>query len=342
MGTRPRHWSKVLIALGLVLLLGAGSAIAYPLWWMHRSQTTGGRLLHEQLRHETMASVCHPVLPNPMQKGGRLAGILDVASLGLRAPVLQGLNDPVLNVAVGHAPSSPWPGHPGESILEAHDVSYFAGINALKPGNLVVWHDGCTAMTFKVISHEVAVPGAFIHVPPNGRGLALVTCYPTNALFWTAYRYIVLTEYVGRTSTVHTPRAPQVLTHLVVPAPPALVAQGLRLQDNSILLGTMSIAGTPSATFREGPAPLDVEADALEAFFGAQKSIAENQVAWWHDLAVPGLAMPQPWSDATPYFVTIYAVGNRVESVKLASQNTTLDLVVRHGELLISSVIENP
>jgi sortase (surface protein transpeptidase) len=57
---------------------------------------------------------------------------LEIPSLGVRAPVLQGLSDSVLNVAAGHDPASPWPGDVGESIIEAHDVSYFARISALK------------------------------------------------------------------------------------------------------------------------------------------------------------------------------------------------------------------
>jgi sortase A len=332
--------SGALVALGLVLLVVAAVGVAYPLWWMHRSQSGGRHLLHEPLGggSTSVTGTCRPVLPRAGGSTGRLAGILSVPSLHLRAPVLQGLGDPVLNVAVGHDPGSPWPGRLGESIVEAHDVSYFAAIDALKPGNTVIWRNACSESTFRVISSEIVTPGAFIHTPPNSRGLALVTCYPTNALFWTSERYVVLTDFVARHGTTRRPTSPQLLGHLVVPAPPVLVAQGLTLQDNPILLGTLSIVGSPSPAFRQGPAPLNVEAAALESFFGAQKAIAEGNRGWWSDLAVPGLPVPAAWSDPNPYYVTIDVVGNSVRTVRLGSANLAMLLVVRHGTLFISSV----
>jgi len=335
--------SKVLVALGVLLVAAAAAGVAYPLWWMHRSQSVGAHLLRQPLRAHPTGTAggergCAPVLPGPASDGGRLAGIVEIPSLSLRAPVLQGLGDGVLNVAVGHDPSSPWPGGFGESVLEAHDVSYFAGISALRPGNLVVWRDACTSETFRVISHEVVTPGTFLHVPANARGLALITCYPTDALFWTPDRYVVLTAFVAQHRTAASPPPPPPVTHLEVPAPPALVAEGLTLQDYPILLGTLSITGTASASFREGPGPLDVEADALESFFGAEKAIAQGRVDWWRDLAVPGLAMPAPWADTAPYYVTIDVAGSSVRSVTLASATTTVVLTVRHGTLLIQSV----
>ncbi|HLI44183.1 MAG TPA: hypothetical protein VKU92_06910, partial [Acidimicrobiales bacterium] len=66
--------------------------------------------------------------------------------------------------------------------------------------------------------------------------------------------------------------------------------------------------------------------------------IAQGRVDWWRDLAVPGLAMPAPWADTAPYYVTIDVAGSSVRSVTLASATTTVVLTVRHGTLLIQSV----
>lgn len=326
----------------MLLVLAAAAGVAYPLWWMHRSDAGGARLLRQGLRSHTTGtssggSRCTPA-PGGSAAGGHLAGIVDIPSLSLHAPVLQGLSNPVLNVAVGHDPSSPWPGAFGESVLEAHDVSYFADISSLRPGAEVVWRDACRSETFRVISHEIVTPGTFLHVPPNARGLALVTCYPTDALFWTPDRYVVLTAFVRRETSSKRPSTPQVVTHLNVPAPPALVAEGLTLPDNPILLGTLSITGTPDPSFRQGPGPLDVEADALESFFGAEKAIAQGRTDWWRALAVPGLPMPAAWSDTSPYSVTIAVTGSSIRTVALSSATTVMRLTVRHGTLLIESV----
>lgn len=329
--------------VGLLLVGVAGVAVGYPLWWQHRSDVTAQHLLHEHLRSATgssgtVAASCHPVLPGRSSRNDHLAGVLEVPRLSLTAPVLQGLGDPVLNVAVGHDPASPWPGSSGESVVLAHDVSYFARIGALKAGDEVIWRNACSAVQFDVTGTEVVSPGTRLQAPANDRGLALVTCYPANALFWTSERYVVLTRFVRSTpDRTSLPKAESV-THLVVPAPSKLLAEGLTLQDNPIPLGTMTVSGQPSAAWEQGPSPLDVEADALESLFGAEKAIAADDRTWWKDLAVPGLAMPAAWSNGATYYVTIDVSGSTVRSVELGSADVFVRLVVRSGALLIASV----
>ncbi len=343
MRTGKGRWGpRALMLMGFIIFAAAAAAIAYPLWWNHRSETTGNSLLREHLlmRHQTSdASRCTPSLPSRYSRSMHLDGILEIPSLGVRAPVLQGLSGSVLNVAAGHDSNSPWPGGPGESIIEAHDVSYFARISALKRGARVIWVDACTEQTFRVVATEISAPHAEIFPPPDGRGLALITCYPTNALFWTPDRFIVEAEMVsaGRLTTPQ-PRLTVLIPHLRVPAPPALVAEGLTLQSNVILLGHLSTTGHPSAAFLGGPASLDAEKAALESYFGAEKAIATGNSAWWHDLAVAGLAMPSAWSMNDPVNVTLTVAGNSVRSVTLRSAAFTMRLVVRHHTLLIASV----
>ncbi|MHB1987429.1 MAG: class D sortase [Acidimicrobiales bacterium] len=341
---RSRRFSRLVTVVGILLLAAAVVGVGYPLWWNHRSATGGERLLHEALRSKTHGSVaagtkdCQAVLPSAGGSASHLAGILEVPSLELRAPVLQGLGNPVLNIAVGHDPASPWPGAIGESVVEAHDVSYFSGIDALKPGSKVVWRDACVESVFKVISTEIVPPGTLLQAPSDLRGLALITCYPTNALFWTPERFVVLTTFVSRSATSSPATSTELVTHLTVPVPHALFAEGLTLQDNPILLGTLSITGSPSPRFREGPGPLEVEAKALESFFAAQKAIAQGNQAWWRDISVPGLSMPAAWANSAKIYVDIEVSGTRVRAVELHSVDVTMHLVVSGGTLLIASL----
>ena len=174
MRTGKGRWGpRALMLMGFIIFAVAAAAIAYPLWWNHRSETAGHGLLREHLlmRHQTSdTSRCTPSLPSRYSRGMHLVGILEIPSLGVRAPVLQGLSDPVLNVAAGHDPTSPWPGGPGESIIEAHDVSYFARISALKRGDRVIWVDACTEQTFRVVATEISAPQAEIFPPPDWAG----------------------------------------------------------------------------------------------------------------------------------------------------------------------------
>src|SRR5260370_27471045 len=222
MRTGKGRWGpRALMLTGFIIVAVAAAAIAYPHWWNHRSETTGDSLLREHLRVRTQASDttrCTPSLPSRYSRRMHLDGILEIPSLGVRAPVLQGLADSVLNVAAGHDSTSPWPGRPGESVIEAHDVSYFTRISALKPGDRVIWVDACTEQTFRVVETEISAPGAEIFPPPDGRGLALITCYPTNALFWTPDRFVVETAMVsaGRLTTPQ-PRLTVLSLNLRVP-----------------------------------------------------------------------------------------------------------------------------
>jgi LPXTG-site transpeptidase (sortase) family protein len=266
-------------------------------------------------------------------------GVLEIPELDVRAPVVQGVTDSVLNIAVGHDPVSPWPGVPGLSIVEAHDVSYFANISSLHVGQRLTWIDGCGTSTFRVVSSEVASPGSPLPAPPGGVGLALVTCWPTDALWWTPDRYIVETSYVSTTHAASKPVAPpEDLPDLRVPAPPALVAQGLTLATNAPLLGTLTVIGNPSNAFTQGPAGLSVQALGLEAYFATEKTVAAGDLGWWEEISVPGLALPPAWSNKSLVNVTIYVNGSTVQFVKVSSRYVLMVLTVEGHDLLVSSV----
>jgi len=331
------------MVLGGLLLLAAGLAIAYPVWWNHRSSTVGTSLVKGY-------GTPPPGLPtqpaatciNPPQsaKAHTAAGLVEIPTLKLTAPVLEGLSDSVLAVAAGHDPASPWPGGVGESVLESHDVSYFSQIGKLRTGADVVWIDHCAELTFKVIGHEVLSPGAVIGPPPSARGLALVTCYPTDVLFYVPERFVLLTTLVSTNKATTTPgRVHVVIPQVKVPAPPDLVAEGLGLANSGVLVGYMYLTGSPSSGWVQGPASLDLEALALESYIGAEKAIAQDDSTWWRDLAEPGLAMPTSvWSNSLDTNVSEDIIGNSVRSVTLSSANETFVLVASHGELLIKTI----
>jgi len=327
------------MVLGVVLLAAAGLAIAYPVWWNHRS-TVGGHHLIQQFK-TTPAQPAAKCISTPQSaKSQSAAGLIEIPKLSLTAPVLQGLTGQVLSVAAGHDVESPWPGGRGESVLESHDVSYFSQIGKLKTGDDVIWVDHCSELTFKVIGREIVSPGTLLEPPPNDRGLALVTCYPTDALFFVPDRFVLLTSLVTLEKAKTTPGPVKVVTpRVTVPAPRSLVAQGLTLQGSDVLVGLMKTTGSPSGDWVQGPASLDLEALALESYIGAEKAIADHNDRWWKYLAMPGVAMPaSAWSNGADTNVTEDIVGDSVRSVTLFSANVTFVLVVTHGELLIRSI----
>ncbi len=223
-------------------------------------------------------------------------------------------------------------------MLLAHDVSYFSALDKVRPGDSIVWIDACRRVVFVAQRSVVTTPGALLYPPKSGVGLSLVTCWPTNALFWTTQRYVVEAAFVARRSgpTITAPTA--ALPDLSVPAPAALVALGLSLNDNSLLLGGLDLAGRPSRTFAEGPGPLAVEGVALEAYFATRKSIAAGNLAWWRAISLNRTALPPSWSADSPVQVTITVDRDTVRSVTLSSSTVDMQLVVRGRHLLVASV----
>jgi sortase A len=228
-------------------------------------------------------------------------GLLEIPAIGLVAPVEQGVDDAALNVAVGHLPNSVWPGTAGNAVLEAHDVSYFVNISQLKTGDLVRYSTPCFTYVFSVQNHQVVEQGSPVYNTPNP-SITLITCWPTNALFFTPQRYLVTATNVltvartgpsgiGSGAGAGTIVVPAAAVPPTVPAPTALAAQGLTLATNSIPMGTLTIAGTPEPSWVEGPGPLAVEGSGVEDFIAGVRSLTQSRADWWGAIA-PGTTMP--------------------------------------------------
>ena len=147
----------------------------------------------------------------------------------------------------------------------------------------------CQSFVYKVTDHRVVSSTTPIYESTHPT-LVLVTCYPLNALFLTSHRYLVDATLTSESeiqspTTQLTPSAGP-----TVPAPPALLAQGLDLAHNPTPLGVLTIQGTPSPAWSESSGPLDDEAAVTELYFAAIRSAEQAQWSWWQQLA-PGV----PW-----------------------------------------------
>jgi sortase A len=350
---------------GLALLAVVGAGVGYPLWWGHRSTESSAELLsragvapakdvtrhpsgESQPRHDMavdgLEATCvraSPPLAHSASPDSTPAGVLEIPSIAVVAPVLQGTDDAALAIAVGHDPSSPWPGAVGTSILVAHDVSFFSHIDELSVGQSVIWQSGCSTSTFDVTTSAVMHPGEDIPLQPSGDGLALVTCWPTDALWWTSQRYVVEAKLVS-TTLAPSPQAwpaPQG-AELTVPAAPSLVATGLSLDDNPVSLGTLTLTGTPSASYSSGPEPLDAANAAISEYIAARKSVDGQNQSWWQSIAEPGVAMPQSWLEPAPLNMRINVDDEEALNMTLTSGPVTVVLDVSRGTLRVASVTD--
>jgi len=277
---------RITIGVAAVAILG-GLGIGVHIGWFYlRSSTQGGALTkqfhHEVKKVQTTHASCTALgdsVPGPQ-------GLVEARTIGLNAPVEAGEADGVLNVAVGHVTGSVWPDEPGTTLLAAHDVSYFSQIDKLQVGQTVTFSTPCITYVYTVTGHQIVAAGSPLYSTSSQSLLVLETCYPLNALFITSQRYLVTASLQRDVATgAKLPTAPAVPAAPTVPAPTALAAQGLTLDDNDVQLGVLNLAGTPSSSWQQSPAPLTDEAAALADYFAGLRSAEQGQSTWWAQLA---------------------------------------------------------
>ena len=319
---------RLRVGIGGALLALAAGGVIYPLTWQHHQNSAGRQIINRDVTQARLAgtkSGACSALPGP--------GVLVIPALGLTAPVEQGLSDSVLEVAIGHDPSTSWPSPGQSSLLAGHDVGYLSRVAKLNPGDAISYIEPCATINFVVERHVISKPYQQITVPPQG-GLVLDSCWPTNALWYTPERYLVVARYV---STTHgspvvpsTPTSPEVP---VVNLPSGLTPNEVSLATNTWPMGNLLITGTPSTQWVQSQAALQAESRVLELFFGLRRSIADNEPAWSASLA-PGVSVPK-WLAGVPNSslnvaedVGGMAVAHIVLSSSVISLGRTIDFTV--------------
>ena len=351
--------SIAFIAAGLVL---AGQAA----WFLHSSSVHGAALVQRERRaigvSRRVAPTCQSPGPGHLGRAatGTPRGLLEIPALGLVAPVLQGTGDAVLNDAVGHVPASTWPGQPGTSVLSAHDVTWFSAIDRLRPGDEIRYVVPCHVFIYRVTSHRIVHAGSPVYNTSAGR-IVLETCYPLDALYLANSRYLVYADLVGTAETSLIPASRAGPAPLTVPAPRALAAEGLSLQQNGAPLGVLGVAGSPSPVWRQTNAPLRAEASALTAYFVIVRSAEQGERNWWAALApsVPVSAAAGLWDGGITGYVTPLNIMLRVRGSRLLAATLTAVVssagswrpgifrlvvteTVTRGELVVNSFTARP
>lgn len=342
-----------MITAGAVLVAGVGAWQLYATMWTLHSDRAGQSLIHGFLQRHALAT---PVGPSsggagttalgacmsgakggtahrhaPVRHVTPVQGLLEIPDLGVVAPVEQGMGDAQLAVAVGHNPDSVWPGQRGNAVLYAHDVSYFTSIPNLKNGDEVTFVTPCTTYTFAVTSHAIVKQGAPLYNTSTA-AVTLVTCWPTNALWFTPDRYLVTATEIAKRATgpgAHSyAKASQPPT---VPVPAPLAAQGVTLGTYDLPMGTFSLRGNPSRAWAQSTAPLLVEGSAIEAFIAGFRALAEGRLDWWAKIA-PGVPPPSPLVDAgSPSYESPTDVTEQTVRTKVVSVTITDTVVIGGG-----------
>jgi len=297
---RNRRWFWPALTVGS---FAGALAIVASIVAFYVHSDSGGAALRRQIARNAVATpaassqstssrtsktvrACSPIDPTV---AGRPAGLVEAPEIGLDAPVVQGDTETQLAVAVGHVAASAWPDQAGTSVLVAHDVSWFSGIDHLHPGQVVRFVGRCATRWYTVTGGRVVQAGSPVYNTTTPR-LVLVTCYPLDALFLTPRRYEVtatLTKVtIGGTRTAAP--APAAGVGALHTSLPTAVADdvGPRVTTTAPL-GQLNLTGSPKAAWRQSTRPFDAAGSALELYFGALQ-IAETDPGAWRQVA-PGV-----------------------------------------------------
>ena len=157
------------------------------------------------------------------------------------------------------------------------------------------------------------------------------------------------------------PPCPRQLAGPAVPAPARLAAQGLSLAKNPTPLGTLRLTGSPSRAWRQSSAPFQFEAAALAKYCGLARSAAQEESAWWANLAP---SVPVSWAGAlwggqlsvydSRLMITLRASGTTADAATFSSTvtvtgpagtgsyNLAVTEKVHQGRLLVARVRVTP
>jgi sortase A len=147
---------------------------------------------------QTPAAKVESTKPVPGRVGRRLPvfaliGRVEVPRLGLSAIVREGVDASTLRRAVGHMPSTPLPGQPGNSALAAHRDTLFRKLRDIRKDDRITVQtvDGTydyTVESLKIVNPEDV---GVLKSAPGDQLLTLITCYPFNYIGSAPHRFIV-------------------------------------------------------------------------------------------------------------------------------------------------------
>jgi len=321
---RCRLAPALLGATGLALLGVAAALVIHVAGFYARSRSVGDALIARERvaiaegtasASSTMPGATVAFCPAPQHSSGQPQALLRIPAIGLTAPVLQGDNDSILAIAVGHDPGSSWQGGAGTVVLDAHDVTWFHDLPQLHPGDMISIVNPCETVRYRVLNARVEPAGTPVENRP-GR-LVLVTCYPLDALFYTSERYVLTATETGVLTATSARRSPLTPPPIAVPSsgvPPSWAGVSNLAANPTTFVGSLYVDGRPAAIWSQSPAPLDATAAAQDAFFASLRE-AESSTATWTSLH-PGLLI----DEAVTELAGTEVVGN------LAAMQTSLDV----------------
>jgi sortase A len=119
-------------------------------------------------------------------------GVLDIPSLQLQVPVLEGTDDLTLDRAVGHITGTAWLSNGGNIGIAGHRDGFFRALKDIHVGDTIDLHSQQGSTHYLVDEIQIVSPYEVSVLEPRAKSsLTLVTCYPFYFVGSAPLRYIV-------------------------------------------------------------------------------------------------------------------------------------------------------
>lgn len=134
-----------------------------------------------------------PEKPGPRQRTrNELIGRLEIPRLNIRAIVREGDDEGTLRHAVGHIPSTAFPGDVGNVAFAAHRDTFFRPLRNIRKNDRIIVSTLEGTYEYVVVSTKIVAPSDVSVLEASaGKELTLVTCYPFYYVGSAPRRFVV-------------------------------------------------------------------------------------------------------------------------------------------------------
>ena len=181
--------SSVLVAFGLIALIWDGASLARMYLYQEQSTAT--------LDHENLLRPVKTMLDS-VPKAGALLGSISIPRLRVSSVIVEGTDDHILTLSVGHIPGTAVPGREGNVALAGHRDTFFRGLRNIRNRDEIVLTTSDGTHLYEVESTRVVWPDDVDVLNDVGRPLlTLVTCYPFYYVGSAPKRFVVQAHRLG-------------------------------------------------------------------------------------------------------------------------------------------------
>ncbi|WP_089740678.1 class D sortase [Gracilibacillus ureilyticus] len=192
---KRKVWKWVLIGIPISFIIAGISIVAIFGWEMTKSTVYLSKTVVMPYKPENKPKVFKTDYWETIPKPGESLGALNIESLDLSYPVVQGTRESELEEGIGHMMGTMLPGQGGHVILSGHRDTVFRELEHLETGDEITFSTKYGDFIYEAVDFEiVSADDRTVAVPKDYETLTLTTCYPFDFIGDAPDRYIVYTE----------------------------------------------------------------------------------------------------------------------------------------------------